>query len=62
MMIRIIAGLSVIVWAVATVRVWQDDHNPYTTMVCIILTIASIATTIKPELITWENEEEERTK
>lgn len=55
---RILAALSAIVWAIATVRVWQDDHNPYTTMVCIILTIASAATIIKPELATFEDEKE----
>ncbi|QOR47606.1 hypothetical protein INS90_10230 [Trueperella pecoris] len=59
MMIRILAALSAIVWAIATVRVWQDANNPYSTMVCIILTIASIATTIHPEIFTFEDEDSE---
>lgn len=57
--IRILAGLSAIVWAIATVRVWQDAHNPYSTLVCVILATMSIATTIKPELILWEDQEGE---
>ncbi|WP_406711020.1 hypothetical protein QEV68_10675 [Trueperella pyogenes] len=60
--IRIIAGLSAIVWAIAAVRVWADAHNPYTTVLCVILATMSAATIIKPELITWENDEEEKTK
>lgn len=55
--IRILAALSAVAWTVATVRVWQDAHNPYTTGLCAVLTIVSAATTIKPGLILWENEE-----
>ncbi|MGV4329206.1 hypothetical protein [Trueperella pyogenes] len=57
--IRVLAVLSVVAWTVATIRVWQDAHNPYTTMLCVILATMSAATTINPELILWENQEGE---
>lgn len=59
--IRILAAFATLIWIVATVRVWQDAHNPYSTMVCAILTIVSAATAIHPEIVTFE-EEKERTK
>lgn len=55
--IRILAVFATLIWVIATIRVWQDAHNPYSTMVCVILATMSAATTIKPGLITWENEE-----
>ncbi|WHU57078.1 hypothetical protein [Trueperella pyogenes] len=55
--IRILAVFATLIWAIAAVRVWADAHNPYTTMLCVILATMSAATTIKPELILWENEE-----
>lgn len=58
--IRILAALSAVAWTVATVRVWQDAHNPYSTMVCAILTIVSAATTIKPGLILIQPRKENR--
>ncbi|WP_461004688.1 hypothetical protein [Trueperella pyogenes] len=60
--IRILAAFATLIWAIAAVRVWADAHNPYSTMLCVILATMSAATIIKPELITWENDEEEETK
>ncbi|WP_406712193.1 hypothetical protein [Trueperella pyogenes] len=37
--IRILAALSAVAWTVATVRVWQDAHNPYTTGLCALIAI-----------------------
>ncbi|WP_341741332.1 hypothetical protein [Trueperella pyogenes] len=57
--IRILAVFATLIWIVAAVRVWQDAHNPYSTLVCVILATMSAATTIKPELVLWENQEGE---
>ncbi|MET7074179.1 hypothetical protein ABZS16_04130 [Trueperella pyogenes] len=38
--IRILAALSAVAWTVATVRVWQDAHNPYTTGLCVLIAAA----------------------
>ncbi|MGV4377965.1 hypothetical protein [Trueperella pyogenes] len=57
--IRILAIFTTLIWVIAAARVWADAHNPYTTMLCVILATMSAATTIKPELITWENQEGE---
>lgn len=35
--IRILAALSAVAWTVATVRVWQDAHNPATTSLCVLI-------------------------
>ncbi|WP_460998680.1 hypothetical protein [Trueperella pyogenes] len=56
--IRILAALSAVAWTVATVRVWADAHDPYSTLVCVILATMSAANIIKPELVTFEEEEE----
>ncbi|MDF2419488.1 hypothetical protein [Trueperella pyogenes] len=57
--IRILAALSAVAWTVATVRVWQDAHNPYTTGLCAVLTIISATITIHPKLVTGEDEQAE---
>lgn len=57
--IRILAAFATLIWVVAAIRVWADAHNPYTTMVCVILATMSAATTIHPELVLWENQEGE---
>ncbi|WP_406709333.1 hypothetical protein QEV61_04585 [Trueperella pyogenes] len=56
--IRILGVFTTLIWIIATIRVWQDAHNPYTTLLCVILATMSAATTIKPGLITFEEEEE----
>lgn len=56
--VRILAVFATLIWVAAAVRVWADAHNPYTTLVCVILATMSAATTIKPELITFEEEKE----
>lgn len=44
--IRILAALSAVAWTVATVRVWQDAHNPYTTGLCALIAIGFAAYTL----------------
>lgn len=57
--IRILAIFTTLIWVIAAARVWADAHNPYTTMLCVILATMSAATIINPELITWGDQEEE---
>lgn len=35
--IRLLPFLNTITWTVATVRVWDDAHNPYTTGLCALI-------------------------
>lgn len=56
---RFLSAAAAITWLIATVRVWADAHNPYTTLLCVILATMSATTIIKPELITWGDQEEE---
>ncbi|QOR47523.1 hypothetical protein INS90_09790 [Trueperella pecoris] len=57
--IRILAALSAVTWLIAAVRVWDDAHNPYTTGLCVVLTIISATITIHPKLVTGEDENNE---
>lgn len=56
---RFLSAAAAITWLIAAVRVWQDAHNPYTTGLCVVLTITSATITIHPKLVTGEDENNE---
>lgn len=56
---RFLSAAAAITWLIAAVRVWQDAHNPYTTGLCVVLTIISATITIHPKLVTGEDENNE---
>lgn len=35
--VRLLLFINIITWTVATVRVWDDAHNPYTTGLCALI-------------------------
>lgn len=45
--IRLLLFINVITWTIATVRVWDDAHNPYTTALCATITTTFIIATAK---------------